>query len=163
MDEVNNYIFQAWRHTMEESRYWNTMVNDKTLEINKQLLGIAAILIPLTGTILALPTQIHLTGEAKMALYIAISFLLVSVINGFADMIVGVRFFRTYQNWKIKEAKIWNKNILSRNINKIEDELDKLVLPPLSSTNIFLILQGIFISIALMLLIGVTIFIIASK
>lgn len=159
MKEVSKYIFQSWQQAVDGVFYWNEMVNKMSLEINKQLLAIATVIIPLTVLILTIPNPIHLTGEAKMSLYLAIGFLLVSIGCGFADMITGFHLFREYQKFDTKKSDIFRFNVLKNS----KDDLQKLDQPKKSTGSLFLILQGIFLIVAVSLMSGVTIFLINSK
>ena len=125
MKEVSKYIFQSWQQAVDGVFYWNEMVNKMSLEINKQLLAIATVIIPLTVLILTIPNPIHLTGEAKMSLYLAIGFLLVSIGCGFADMITGFHLFREYQKFDTKKSDIFRFNVLKNS----KDDLQKLDQP----------------------------------
>lgn len=158
--EDKEIIHENWHQSANEALYWNKMANDKLSEIDKQLLTIAFVLLPLTASVLGL--NINLNDVLKTILIGGWIFTFVSIICGFVHIIIEADFFRKYLDYNTHRSTIYHKN-LDKTLSTVEAKIEKLQSPSASSGHLFLILQGISISIGLLLIMIVAGFLLIMK
>lgn len=131
--------------------YWNGLANERLFEISKQLLAVAFILLPLTGTILF--SDKMLSPRDSFLLVLSWVIILSSIILGFITFWLDSSFFQELSKDSSQRTVIWSDPLVS--INKMYDETSKLEQTKPNSTFIPLILQGatLFIGVVFVLLV----------
>ncbi|MEK7572090.1 MAG: hypothetical protein AAB553_07505 [Patescibacteria group bacterium] len=152
MADERELLQQNWHQASNEAIYWNKMTNDKNTEITKQLLGVAALLIPLSGSVVI--TSVPLTDFVKTVLGGSLFFLFGSIIFGFIDISKAAGFFREYIIYNSKRATIYHNHLsLDSTLDKAEEEIRKLSQPRSRSEGIASEFQIGTISVGIVLLI----------
>lgn len=147
---------QAEFQAGEEALYWNEMTNKYDSEITKQLLATAALLIPLTGSIVA--TDVVLNGALKTLLIGSLVFFFISMIFGVIDIFMAVNLFKSYMDYNSKRANNYFRNRThGKKLDDAESENRKLVPPPITSSIIPKSFQIASLGIGILLIIGVTV------
>lgn len=145
-------ILQTWFQASNETIYWNKMTNDRLSEINKNLISITSLLIPITGSLIF--TQRHFNNLLTTLLCFALFFLFASIIFGFIQIFFDAKFFKAYNDLNAKRSKLY-----ATNLNKSLDELRKidenLPKPNASSGHIGLVLQSVTLALGLLSIIGI--------
>lgn len=131
--------------------FWIQLANDRLSEINKQLLGIASILLPLTGSITLADIKLH--QSEKNLLTISWVLLFISIAAGFWQIVVDAAYFRDLSKDNSTREVIWSDTKLP--FTKMDKKIRKLGHVSSSSTHIPLIVQGITISTGLLLIMWV--------
>lgn len=110
-------LMQAEFQASNETMYWNQMANDKNTDITKQLLSVAALLIPLTGSIVL--AGIHLNDAVKTVLIGSLFFFFTSIVFGFIDIFMAARFFREYTDFNAKLKINFGKYYLAKPLKQV--------------------------------------------
>lgn len=156
-------IRQRNKDTHQKSaRYWIGLANSQAFEINKQFLTFAALLLTLSTSIIALnnPNNLNyfkLSEIEKAFLLIVWFFLIISLISGIIQIIVDVNFFVYLCRDEGKREATWSQ--LGKSIAQLWDEEKAIGRTKKNSTFLPLILQGVFLSLAICFLIVIGIFI----
>ncbi len=153
--EHREEMLKNWHQAATESLYWNKMANDRLSEINKQLIALATILIPLTASVLVINQSIN--NVLRTLLIGSWVFLFASVATGFVQIIVDGKFYKKYCNYEASRSQIYHESMRLRrdDIDAIEERINGLGSLLVSSGHLFLVLQGIPIIIGLLLIMGV--------
>lgn len=142
-------IHKNWHQAAHEALYWNKMANDRLAEINKQLLGLATLLLPLTGSVVVL--QVEINDVLKTLLIGGWIFLFLSILTGFIQIFIDAKFFKGYCDYNTERSETYHMN-LGSTVAVAEAAVDRIEKPEISSGHLFLILQGIAISLGLLLI-----------
>ena len=134
-----------------DALYWNKLSNERIFEITKQLLGIALIVLPLTGTFLLVtkpipPFSLHLLVLSWIVLTI-------SIISGFVNLWIEAKYFNYLSNDSSNREKIWSDS--NRLVEEMDKETNKLGATKPSSSFKPLIIQGVALLIGVFLIMGV--------
>jgi hypothetical protein len=160
MNSEKELLIQAEHQAINDAMYWNKMVNDKNSDITKQLLSIAALLIPITGSIVLTP--VYLNDALKILLGGSLFFFLISMCFGILYIYTGVHFFRKYQNLNLSRAIIYRNN-REKTLREADDEASQLSIPPSQSSDLPQAFQIAFLGIGILLLVVITITLLIYK
>lgn len=116
---------------------WIRYANERLLEINRQLLGVATILLPLTGSIVLAPIKI---GESEKTLLIVgwVS-IFISIIVGFIQLTIETAFLKRWARYESKREEIFSDP--NRSYEDMIKEAQLLQSPSEASTHIPLAIQ----------------------
>jgi hypothetical protein len=104
--------------------YWNQLSNERLFEISKQLLGIAFIILPLTGSIVLSDKTIS-TLDSKLLILGWIS-LFTSIISGFYNFWEEAKYFNYLSNDSSTREAIWSDtNVNTEEMNRKTEKLGK--------------------------------------
>lgn len=145
---------------LNSARYWVGLANQQSFEINKQFLTFAALLLTLSTSAIALvnanSSSNQLTDVDKVLLLASWVFLILSLISGIIQIVVDVKFFIYLCVDESKRERIWSQ--MGKSNETLNEEEQALGSTDKSSTFIPLILQGVFLTLAIVFLmtLGVT-------
>ena len=128
--------------------YWNGLANERVFEITKQLLGIALIILPLTGTFLSVTKTISSFSLNLLVLsWIA---LFTSIISGFINLWKEASYFNYLSNDSSTREKIWSDP--NRSVEEMDAETNKIGSTNSSSSFTPLIIQSISLLVGIFLI-----------
>lgn len=128
--------------------FWIGLANQQLFELNKQLIGLAIVVLPLTASIIAV--DLTLREFQKTLILISWVFLFISIISGFIQLFVDVLYFKYLSNDSSKRQEIWRRtDIKTEEKERATDALGKV---KESSTHVPLYLQAFSIVFALILI-----------
>lgn len=119
--------------------FWIKLANDRLSEINKQLLGIALILLPLSGSITL--SDETLCYSEKQLLIRGWFLLFISVMLGFVQILVDAFYFKYLATDSSSREFIWSNS--SRHVLDSEKEVLMLGKVRAQSTHIPLFFQAV--------------------
>lgn len=160
MPDERELMMQAEFQASKETMYWNDKANEKNSEITKQLLGVTALLIPLTSSIVL--TQIHINDALKVLLGGSLIFFFISMVFGVIDIYTGHDFFMLYQNFNAARATIYHVK-RNKTLDEAETEINKLPLPPMTSNGLPQAFQIASLGVGILLIIGLTVALLVIK
>lgn len=138
--------------------FWIELANQRQSEIIRQLLGLSAVLLPLSASILLADIKINQTE--KILLLHGWIFLLISIIAGFIQIFVDVDYFVKVSQDSSNREVLWSTN---RTIRDIEKDVQKLGKVSSSSTDWPLRFQILTFSTGLVLIMVVAVFLLFDK
>ena len=119
--------------------YWNNLANERVFEISKQLLGIALIVLPLTGSIVLADKKI---SQCNTTLLVVGWFMLfISVISGFINLWIEAKYFVYLSNDSSTREEIWSDT--STLLSKLDEKTVSLGKTKAESSPVPLIVQGV--------------------
>lgn len=119
--------------------FWIGLANDRLSEINKQLLAVGFLLLPLSGSVVL--ADIVICECEKFLLGIGWIFLFISIISGLFQIWVDAIYFKNVSRDSSQREKIWSKSgIPIKDLNK---KIEELPVPKVLSTHIPLIVQAV--------------------
>lgn len=139
--------------------FWIRLANDRLSEINKHLLGLATILLPLTASIVISPIKFR--EYEKTLMIIGWVFLFISIIAGFMQIVIDAIYFKDLSRDSSKREVLWSDT--NSDIRNIDKDIKALGNTPASSTHIPLILQSLAISLGLFLIMLVAVLLLIKK
>lgn len=151
MKKDKELILQCWFQASNEVMYWNTLAIDKVSDFSKQLIALASILIPIVGGVAFLHPRPNIT--VIVFIFLALSFLIISDVFGFVQMIISSSHFNKYVKLNAKRAKLY-----ANNLNKALDvliETDENYDKPDKLSKVCLYIQSSFLGAALLSIIGI--------
>ncbi|MCL5431907.1 MAG: hypothetical protein M1484_02270 [Patescibacteria group bacterium] len=131
--------------------FWIKLTNERESEIVRQLLALAAIILPLSASILL--ANITLLQIEKVLLMACWILLFVSIIAGFIQIIIDTRYFLKVSRDSSIRERLWSST--NRSIKDIDNDIVKLGEIPGSSGDWSLIIQGVAFFLAILLLLAV--------
>jgi hypothetical protein len=131
--------------------YWNKLANDRIFEISKQLLAVALIILPLSGSIIL--TYKRIDSNEKSLLFYTWILLLASIVSGFYHLWTEAKYFHYLSNDSSTREEIWSDT--NRSIQDLNKDTIKLGKTRPGSSNIPLIIQvaTLFLGVILILFI----------
>jgi len=131
--------------------YWISLANERLFEISKQLLGIALILLPLTGSVIL--ADVKLThADLKLLVYGWIA-LFVSISAGFLNYWIEAKYFKYLSNDSSTREEIWSNT--TESIKHMDEKTRKLGRTKANSSFIPTAIQGASLLIGLFIIISV--------
>lgn len=104
--------------------YWNRFANERAIEISKQLLNIALVMLPLTGSI-ALANK-AIPEVDLMLLLLGWIALFISIVSGFINFWLETKYFVYLSNDSSTREEIWSDTTTPiRELNRKTDELGR--------------------------------------
>lgn len=97
--------------------YWNNLANQQIFELNKQLLSLAFIILPLTASIIAVEF-IKPREFEKTLLILGWIFLFLSIILGFVQILLDAIYFNYLSNDSSTREYLWSQNKENDDIKK---------------------------------------------
>lgn len=128
--------------------HWNQFANERLFEISKQLLAIAFIILPLTGSIVLSDKMI--SPENIRLLVLGWISLFVSIISGFINFWIEANYFHDLSNDSSKRELLWSDS--NRKVSEIEKDIKKLGTTEPNSSFLPLIMQGSFLCLGVFLI-----------
>lgn len=117
--------------------YWNKLANDRVFEISKQLLGIALIILPLSGSIVLANKRIDC--DEKNLLFFGWILLFTSIVSGFINLWKEATYFQYLSIDSSAREEIWSDT--NRSVQDLDKDTDKLGKTRSQSSTIPLIIQ----------------------
>ncbi|HWY78924.1 MAG TPA: hypothetical protein VNW29_01060 [Candidatus Sulfotelmatobacter sp.] len=154
MASETELLMQAEFQAGNETMYWNKMANDKNSDITKQLLGVTALLIPLTSSIVL--TLGSLNDALKVLVGGSLIFFFISMIFGVIDIFLAARFFREYTNFNASRSSNYHQK-RNETLQSAEKENEKLKPPPMYSSTLPQVFQIASLGVGILLIIGIAI------
>lgn len=132
--------------------FWIKLANDRLSEINKQLLSIAFILLPLTGSIVLANKKINFSD--KTLLTHGWILLFISIFSGLIQILIDAIYFKSLSRDSSKREKIWSQ--IDKPISLLASEEKELGEVKGSSTHWPLIIQSftMFIGLGLIMIVA---------
>ena len=156
----NETIRQRNKDSVQKAAlFWIELANDKLSEINKQLLSLSAILLPLTASVVISP--ITFREYEKTLMLLGWMFLFSSIIAGFIQIALDAVYFKDLSRDSSKREVLWSDS--NRDIRDIEKDVKAIGDTPSSSSHLPLILQSLSISIGLLFIMVVAISLLLRK
>lgn len=130
--------------------HWISLTNKRVLEVNKQLLSLATVLLPLTGSIAAIQSRMDIGKSGRLLLIEGWSLLFASIIAGFIQLVIEISFLKRWAEYESKrESTFSNPNLPLENMEK---DAQNLPIPSKSSSHIPLIFQAVSLFVGLVLI-----------
>lgn len=118
--------------------YWNKLANERVFEIGKQLLAIAFIILPLTGSIVFSNKVISPFNFYLLVLGWILLFS--SIISGFVNFWTEAKYFNYLSNDSSTREQIWSNS--NKLVSKMDEETNRLGATKPASSLCPLIIQG---------------------
>ncbi len=143
INKNNEDIRQRNKDAVQRSAlFWIKLTNDRLSEINKQLLGLATIILPITASVIAIEFLIPKDFE-KNLLIIGWVLMFISIVAGGIQILVDARYFLFLSRDSSSREALWSDP--NRSIEDIEKEVKSLGTMPSSSTHCPLVIQALAI------------------
>lgn len=143
----------------KDALFWIDLSSQRLINLNSQLLGFTAILLPLTASIVL--SDIKLEEREKWLLVLIWVLLIISIVAGLIQICIDMIYFRGLSRDSSNREKIWSD--FSRPIVDLEKQTKKLGQVKESSTHAPLIIQAIALVVGLVVLIFLAGFILFSQ
>ncbi len=98
--------------------YWNNLANQQIFEVNKQLLALATIILPLTASIVTVQF-ITLREYQKVLLILSWVSLFASIFSGLIQIRIDALYFQYLSNDSSSREKFWAENDNERAREKV--------------------------------------------
>ena len=140
---MNNTEEKQWHldRYQKAALYWNNLANQRVFELNRQLLALATIILPLTASIIAIDF-IKPREFEKTLLLIGWVFLFLSIILAFVQIWIDANYFSYLSQDSSTREELWSHD---RENEKIKKDVDALGKVKGSSTFIPTIFQAFFV------------------
>ena len=155
-----NDIEYKWKNKESYSKralFWIRLANEKIDELNRQLLGLSFLLLPLTASIAI--TNIPTKEFQKTLIIVSWFFLFFSIIFGLIQIAIDANYFKLLSRDSSRRESIWAD--FTQSISNLERKTKSLGYMQGSSTFVALCFQifTIFIGILLIMIVAGTILI----
>ena len=139
--------------------YWNNLANQQIFEINKQLLALATIILPLTASIVVIDT-IQLREYEVTMLIFGWMFLFLSIISGLIQVWIDARYFNYVSNDSSSRERLWSQD---KDNNEVKKEVERLGSIKPFSSSVPTLFQGFFVLFGLLIIMLVAVSILINK
>lgn len=132
--------------------FWIELANQRQSEIIRQLLGLSAVLLPLSASIILSNTPLDITE--KYLLTSSWILFLISIIAGFIQIQIDSKYFVLLSRDSSKREELWSDS--NRSVPTIEKEVASLGKVPGASTSLPQYIQAVtfFIGLILVAIVG---------
>lgn len=141
------------------SLYWNNLSNRQVFELNKQLLALATIILPLTASVVVVDT-IQLREYEVTLLIFGWVFLFLSIASGLVQIWIDAKYFNYLQNDASTREQEWSQD---KNNNEIKKEVRQLGMTEPSSSFVPTLSQVLFIIFGLIIIMSVAVSLLTSS
>lgn len=128
--------------------YWNNLANQQIFELNRQLLGLATVILPLTASIVVIDT-IQLREYEKTMLVFGWVFLFLSIISGLVQVWINAKYLNCVSNDSSNREFLWSQD---KDNEEIKKEVNRLGGIKPSSSHIPIAFQAFFASFGLLVI-----------
>lgn len=156
-DEVNRINQERFSSS---AKFWISLANQQLFELNKQLLSISFLLLPLTASILLVETLI-LREYQKTLLGLSWIFLFISIVFGLLQIVIDAFYFKSLSRNNSQKEVVWHQR--NKTSEQKEKETEALGGVKETSTFIPLIGQTFTIIVAILLVMSVATSLLVSK
>lgn len=146
---MNDIIEKRWHldRFQRAALYWNNLANQQIFELNKQLLGLATIILPLTASVVVIEI-IKLREYEKTLIIMGWICLFLSIVLGLVQICIDSVYFNYVSNDSSSREKLWAQD---KDNNQIKEEVERLgsIKPSSSPTptlfQVFFVFSGLLI------------------
>lgn len=129
--------------------FWVEFANKRIFEINKQLLTLATILLPITASVVGVEF-LTLREFEKTMLVMGWILIFISIVTGGIQILIDAKYFLYLSRDSSKREVLWSNS--NRNVEDIEKDVKSLGSVPGSSTHCPLVIQALAIFSGLLLI-----------
>ena len=149
MNNNNEEIKQRNKDAVQRAAlFWIELANQRQSEIVRQLLGLSAVLLPLSASVVI--SNIELDKIEKVLLSSSWVLFLISIIAGFIQTHIDAAYFVMLSRDSSKRKLLWSDS--NRNIKDIENDVKALGKVPQASTSLPIYFQALTFFIGLILI-----------